>query len=191
MNKLFQKHFLISNKIKIKVSNALFWFLKTSPFDETALTYLIKGDKEKALDIWTKVTENKEVNSKNFSAFNNIGTLKLLSGSVDEIKEGIYAKIKLIESEFFENFVHSVADQTFIINNKTQSEYLIDELLVQYKSQYSNSDTLDLFSKCNGSSKKYLSKKFTEEPIHNIESRIASAKRLRVENMSDTFKLGC
>lgn len=173
-----------------KVSNALFWFLKTSPFDETAFTYLINGNREKAIEIWTKVTENKEVNSKNFSAFNNLGTLKLISESVEEIREGIQVKIKLIESEFFENFVHSVADQTFIINNKTQSEKLIDELLLQFKNQYSNSDTLDLFSKCNGNIKKYLSNKFTEEPIHNIESRIASAKRLRVENMSDTFKLG-
>ena len=173
-----------------KVNNSLFWFLKASPFDETAISYLIKGDSEKAIEIWGKVTNEKEVNSKNFSAFNNIGTLKLLSKSEFEIKEGIEAKIKLIESEYFENFVHSVADQTFTIDNKKQTEKLIDELLTQFKNKYSSTDALDLFSNCNGSTQKYLSKKFTEEPMHNIESNIESTKRKRKENKSDSYSFG-
>jgi len=173
-----------------KVNNSLFWFLKSSPFDETAISYLIKGDDEKAKEIWGKVTNEKEVNSKNFSAFNNIGTLKLLSKSEFEIKEGIEAKIKLIESEYFENFVHSVADQTFTINNQKQSKLLVDELLTQFKNKYSSADALDLFSNCNGSTQKYLSKKFTEEPIHNIESNIESTKRKRKENKNDSYSFG-
>ena len=186
---IIEKAFSSIEQNQDKVNNSLFWFLKTSPFDETAFTYLVNGDKEKAIEIWTKVTKNKEVNSKNFSAFNNIGTLKLISEHTEEIKEGVEAKIKLIESDYFENFVHSVADQTFTINNIKQSENLIDELLTQFKNQYSNSDTLGLFSKCNGSIKNYLSKKFTEEPIHNIESRIESAKRKRNE-CRDTYTIG-
>lgn len=173
-----------------KVNNSLFWFLKSSPFDETAISYLIKGDDEKAKEIWGKVTNGKDVNSKNFSAFNNIGTLKLLSKSEFEIKEGIEAKIKLIESEYFENFVHTVADQTFTIDNKKQSQKLIDELLTQFKKKYSSADALDLFSNCNGSTQKYLSQKFTEEPMHNIESNIESAKRKRKENKSDSYSFG-
>ena len=173
-----------------KVNNSLFWFLKSSPFDETAISYLIKGDDEKAKEIWGKVTNGKEVNSKNFSAFNNIGTLKLLSKSEFEIKEGIEAKIKLIESEYFENFVHTVADQTFTIDNKKQSQKLIDELLTQFKNQYSSADALDLFSNCNGSTQTYLSKKFTEEPIHNIESNIESVKRKRKDNKSNSYSFG-
>ena len=173
-----------------KVNNSLFWFLKASPFDETAISYLIKGDSEKAKEIWGKVTNGKEVNSKNFSAFNNIGTLKLLSKSEFEIKEGIKAKMKLIESGYFENFVHTVADQTFTIDNKKQTEKLIDELLTQFKNKYSSADTLDLFSNCNGSTQKYLSKKFTEEPIHNIESNIESVKRKRKDNKSDAYSFG-
>ncbi len=176
-----------------KVNNSLFWFLKSSPFDETAISYLIKGDNEKAKEIWGKVTNGKEVNSKNFSAFNNIGTLKLLSKSEFEIKEGIEAKIKLIESEHFESFVHTVADQTFTIDNKKQSQKLIDELLTQFKKQYSSATALDLFSNCNdstGSTQKYLSKKFTEEPMHNIESNIESVKRKRKDNKSDSYSFG-
>ncbi|MFZ3563100.1 hypothetical protein [Tenacibaculum finnmarkense] len=173
-----------------KVNNSLFWFLKSSPFDETAISYLIKGDNEKAKEIWGKVTNGKEVNSKNFSAFNNIGTLKLLSKSEREIKEGIEAKIKLIESDYFENFVHTVADQTFTIDKKKQSQKFIDELLIQFKNKYSSTDAINLFSNCNGSTQKYLSEKVTEEPIHNIESYIESTKRKKKENKSDAYSFG-
>ena len=85
---------------------------------------------------------------------------KILSSNTFDIKLGIEAKIKLIESEYFENFVHSVADETVTINPQKQSEKLIDGLLRQFKNQYSSSETLQLFSGCNGTTQKYLSKKF-------------------------------
>ena len=83
-----------------KVNFSLFWFLNANPFDNTAIEYLKNGDAEKAVEIWEKVTTDKDVNSKNFSAFNNLGTYKLLSQTQNDIKEGIEAKIKLIESDF-------------------------------------------------------------------------------------------
>ncbi len=173
-----------------KVNFALFWFLNASPFDTAAFEYLKNGNEEKAVEIWGKVTINKEVNSKNFSAFNNLGTYKLLSQTQNDIKVGIEAKIKLIESDFFENFVHSVADETFTIDNEKQIEKMVDELLTQFKNQYSSSETLQLFSGCNGTTQKYLSKKFTEEPIHKIESQIESTKKKRKENKSSAYKFG-
>jgi tetratricopeptide (TPR) repeat protein len=173
-----------------KVNFALFWFLNANPFDKTAIEYLKNGDSEKAIEIWEKVTFNKEVNSKNFSAFSNLGTYKLLSQSQDVIKKGIEAKIKLIESEYFESFVHSVADETFTIDNKKQIEKLVDELLTQFKNQYSSAETLQLFSNCSSSIQKYLSKKFTEEPIHNIENQIESTKKKRKKNKNEAYKFG-
>ena len=173
-----------------KVSHSLFWFLKANTFDETAINYLINGDKDKAVEIWDKVTNGKEVTSKNFSCFNNIGTLKLLSNSKDEIKEGLEAKIKLIESTQFANFVHTVADQTYTIDNQKQTEKFIDDVLEQFKGKYSSSDTLNLFSNCNVTTQKYLSQKFTEEPLHNIESQIESTKNKRKTNKSGAYELG-
>ncbi|WP_347174262.1 CFI-box-CTERM domain-containing protein [Polaribacter uvawellassae] len=173
-----------------KVNYSLFWFLNTNPFDNTALEYLKNGDEEKAIEIWEKVTTDKEVNSKNFSAFNNLGTYKLLSQSKTEIKKGIEAKIKLIESDYFENFVHSVADQTYTIDKFKQSEKLIDELLTQLNKLYSSSETLQLFSGCNGTTQNYLSKKFTEQPLHNIEGRIESCKKNRKANSSNAYEFG-
>lgn len=173
-----------------KVNYSLFWFLNANPFDKTAIEYLKNGDEEKALEIWEKVTNDKDVNSKNFSAFNNLGTYKLLSDSQTEIKEGIEAKIKLIESDHFESFVHTVADQTYTIDKYKQSEKLIDELLTQLNKQYSSSETLQLFSGCNGTTQNYLSKKFTEQPLHNIESRIESCKKKRKSDSLNGYKLG-
>ena len=173
-----------------KVYYSLFWFLNASPFDNTAFEYLKKGDEEKAIEIWEKVTEHKDVNSKNFSAFNNLGTYKLLSLNKSDIKSGIEAKIKLIESDYFENFVHSVADETYTIDKKKQSEKLVDVLLDQFKNKYSSSETFQLFSSCNGTTQKYLSKKFTEEPLHNIESRIENCKKKRKANSSNAYEFG-
>lgn len=185
-----EKTFSTIEQNQDKVNFALFWFLNASPFDNTAIEYLKNGDEGKALEIWEKVTNDKDVNSKNFSAFNNLGTYKLLSRDKSDIKTGIEAKIKLIESDFFENFVHSVADKYFTIDNQKQIEKMIDELLAQFKNQYSNSETLELFSGCNGSTQKYLSQKFTEEPIHKIESQIESCKKKRKADKSRAYEFG-
>lgn len=173
-----------------KVNYALFWFIKANDIDKTAIEYLKNGDKDKAIEIWEKVTQNKEVNSKNFSAFNNLGTYKLISSVHKDIREGIEAKIKLLESDYFENFVHVVAGITLKIENKRQIENFVDELLIQFKKQYSSSEILQLFCNCNGSTKKYLSKRLTEEPIHNIETKLESIKQIRQSNKSDAYLYG-
>lgn len=173
-----------------KVSHSLFWFLKVNTFDETAINYLINGDKEKAVEIWDKVTNGKEVTSKNFSCFNNISTLKLFSDSKDEIKEGLKTKIQLIESPNFTDFVHTVADQTYTIDNQKQAEKFLDDILKQFKGKYSTSDMLMLFSSCNGDTQKYLSKKFTEEPQYKIESQIENTKNKRITNKSGAYEFG-
>lgn len=173
-----------------KVNYSLFWFLKVSTFDEPAIKYLIDGNKEKAEEIWSKVTANKSLNSKNFSSFNNIGTLKLLSNSSREVKEGIESKIKLIQSSYFEKYVYEVADLTFTIDSQKQSEQFIAELLKQFKNKFSTKETLSLFSNCNEGIQKYLSKKITEGPIHSIEIQIESTKNKRKSNKRNAYDFG-
>ncbi|MDF1866876.1 MAG: hypothetical protein P1U70_18730 [Saprospiraceae bacterium] len=173
-----------------KVNNALFWFLNASPLDNTAIEYLKNGNEEKAAEIWEKVTKGKEPNAKNYSCFNNLGTLKLLGKTQTEIQEGIEAKIKLIESESFNDFVHTVADQTFTIDNKKQVERLVDNLLLHYKNRFSSSETLELFENCNGTTKKYLLSKTIEEPLHNIESQITNTKKKRRQHSDKANEFG-
>ncbi|MCD9854565.1 hypothetical protein LUD75_07595 [Epilithonimonas sp. JDS] len=173
-----------------KVIHSLFWFTNSNPVDNTAIQYLVGGQRFKAIEIWGKLTQNKEINSKNFSAFNNIGTLYLLEENKEKIKHGITSKIKLIESESFIDFVHSVADETFSIDKNKQIETLINQLLIQFKNKYSISETMELFSSCNGNIQKYLSKKFTEGPIHKIEIHIEQTKNKRSKKKIDSFRFG-
>lgn len=173
-----------------RVNHALFWFLNINAFDNTAIEYLKNGNAEKAIDIWKKVTENRDVNSKNFSSFNNLGTLKLLSEFKDDIKQGIESKVKLIESDCFEDYVHAVADETYFIDNNKQIERLVDDLIAHFKNEYSIEETIELFDNCNGSVQSYLIRKFTEEPIFKIEQQIKRAKSNRNGNTNDLYRIG-
>ncbi len=184
------KAFSAIQQAKEMLENSLFWFLNTNSFDETAINYLRNGDKEKAVEIWEKVTTEKDVTQKNYSCFNNISTLKLLGKSQEEIKEAIQNKIKLIESDCFTNFVRSVAGETYIADNQKQVEYFINEILKQFESNYSIAEILKFFSHCNETTQKYLSQKFTEEPVHNIESKIERTKKKRNENKINAFQFG-
>jgi hypothetical protein len=114
----------------------------------------------------------------------------LLSSSNEELKEGIELKIKLIESNSFTDFVHTVADQTYTIDNQKQGEKFIDDILKQFKGKYSSVETLNLFSNCNGTTQKYLSQKFTEEPIHKIENHIENCKKNRKANKGNAYEFG-
>lgn len=173
-----------------RVNNALFWFINTKHFDNTAIEYLKNGDNEKALEIWEKVTTDNDVNSRNFSAFNNLGTYNFLSKDKTDIKAGIEAKIKLIESDYFKNFVHTVADETYTIDHQKQIEKFIDLLLYELNSRYSNTEILQLFDECDDIVQKYLSNKLTEEPLNRIENQIDSCKNKRKGNKSKAYTFG-
>jgi hypothetical protein len=175
---------------KEMLANSLFWFLNTNSFDEAAIAHLEKGDKDKAIEIWEKVTLDKDVTSKNFSCFNNIGTLKLLGPIQTDIKQGIEAKLKLIESSYFMNFVHAVAGEAFIIDSEKQWEIFLDTVLSQFKEKYSSGEVIELFDNCNDKTLKYLANKFADEPFNIIESAIEDAKQKRNISKIDANKFG-
>jgi len=91
-SKIIDKAFSDIEQNQDKVAYSLFWFTNLNTIDNTAIQHLISGNKEKAFEIWEKLTEGKEVNSKNFSAFNNIGTLYLLDESKEKQKQGVRGK---------------------------------------------------------------------------------------------------
>ncbi|RIV31539.1 hypothetical protein D2V08_13925 [Flagellimonas lutimaris] len=173
-----------------KVKHALFWFLNANPLDQTALEYLKDGDEYKAQEIWKKVTDGKEINVKNYSAFNNVGTCHLMSSFKIDIKKGIEAKLKLIESDYFENFVHEVADKTYSIDSQKQVEIFVDELLDELLPLYSDHEINQLFNGCNSFVRKYLTSKLTEGPIHIIETAIETTKIKRRDNRSIAYQHG-
>ena len=179
---------LQQNQDKLKYS--LFWFINSGPFDSTALEYLEKGNKEKAIDIWKKVIEGKEITAKNFSYFNNLGTLNLTSSFLSEIQSGIEAKVKLLESGNFHLFAKLVTDETYLINQKLQTEQFIDEILHQFKSKYKGAEATTLFKNCNGTTHKYLAEKLSAEPLHHIVSKIEVTKRKRKLDKKESYQFG-
>ena len=173
-----------------KVNYSLFWFLKINSFDETALNHLIGGNKEKAEEIWNKVTDGKEITKKNYSCFNNLGSMFFVSDDKKQIQKGIELKLKLIESSLFKDFVLSVSDETFSINNKKQVEIFIDEVLANLNDKINEVDTQKLFKNCGKNTTKYLASKFTDGPIQEIETKIQSTKRNRNDSKDNLYELG-
>lgn len=173
-----------------KVKHSLFWFLNLNPFDNTAIGYLKNGDKEKAMEIWEKVTQGKEINAKNFSSFNNIGTCHLMSRIKTDVKKGIEQKIKLIQSDYFKNFVHAVADKTYSVDADKHIKIFVNDMIAELDGQYSSIDISQIFKGCNLSIRKYSTNKLTEGPVHKIEAAIETTKAKRKKNTAMAFQYG-
>ncbi len=173
-----------------KVKYALFWFISVNSIDTTAIAHLETGNKEKAIEIWEKITDEREINTKNFSAFNNLGTLYLLGNSLDEVKAGINTKIELIESAYFQNFIHIVADETYSFEPNKQVETFVDELLLSFNKKYSIDEIVFLFDDCDDSVTNYISKQLTAKSIHKIETEIEGTKNKRESNASNAYQYG-
>lgn len=169
-----------------KVKHSLFWFINHNNFDQIAIENLKKGETGKAKEIWHKIINNQEVNAKNFSAYNNLSTLWICDGDSNEaIVSGVQYKLNLINSDYFKNFAHLVADETFTVNPTKQTEMLIDSVL-----SILNNIPIELLSRIEGYAKTYLTKKFTEEPIHTIETAIEKSEEECNKNKKDAYNIG-
>lgn len=168
-----------------KVIYSLFWFINNSSFDQMALEHLKNGDTSKAKEIWHKLTNGQEINAKNFSAYSNIATLWLLSEEEMSKVTGIQYKIKLIESGYFTDFVHLVADETYNIDKNKQIEIFIDEVL-----KGKNISSQSLIQQLSGYAKTYLTQKATEEPVYSIETAVESCEEKRRKDKSNTYTYG-
>ena len=166
-----------------KVIHSLFWFINNSSFDQMALEHLKNGDTSKAKEIWHKLTNGQEISAKNFSAYSNIATLWLLSEEEMSKVTGIQYKIKLIESGYFTDFVHLVADETYNIDKNKQIEIFIDEVL-----KGKNISSQSLIQQLSGYAKTYLTQKATEEPVYSIETAVESCEEKRRKDKSNTYK---
>lgn len=168
-----------------KVIHSLFWFINNSSFDQMALEHLKNGDTSKAKEIWHKLTNGQEISAKNFSAYSNIATLWLLSEEEMSKVTGIQYKIKLIESGYFTDFVHLVADETYNIDKNKQIEIFIDEVL-----KGKNISSQSLIQQLSGYAKTYLTQKATEEPVYSIETAVESCEEKRRKDKSNAYTYG-
>lgn len=191
------KAFSSIEKNENRLQSALFWFINNNHLDETALSYLQSGDIVKAEEIWVKVTSGKDVSSKNFTAFNNLGSLKLAisfaNRSIDmgNLKEAVRLKTELLTSSSFTNFCQLVVDETYSISKDKELERFVNAILEELdKSKNAEAKKIPAnISSIHPKIKSLVSEKLSDEPLHNIERKTERTKKARNENPEDGLKL--
>ena len=180
---------------------SFFWFVKNTKFDEIAFNYLKDKEIEKAIEIWNK-TLKEEITSKNYSSYHNLSTLYIALSTIDnqvelqKLQAGISLKGNLIHSENLTDLSklvtgNGIANDPIEISKKFVDEVI--ELLKPYlnrKNGISINDLISLFDTFPQSIKKYVSSKFTEVPISNIENKIENTARKRKDNQRDADEYG-
>jgi hypothetical protein len=187
---------------KNKVLYALFWFLNSGHIDEAALNNLKGGNIEKATEIWEKTLKDSMVTSKNFAAINNLSTLQLgiitYNGSFDSEKfsASVDLKGKLLLSEVFNDFVTTVIGEGISISRDVILNEFADEILQIVKPYLNKPNSIksrqliDAFSSFPNEIKQYVSGKFTDKPLNNIENQIEITKQKRDDNPNDAEEYG-
>ncbi len=184
-----------------KLLYSLFWFVKNNQVDEIAFNHLKENETDKAIEIWNK-TLKEEITSKNYSSYLNLSTLYIALSTFDhqidfqKLQTGISLKGNLIHSENLKDFSklvtgNGIANEPIEISKKFVDEVL--ELLKPYLNKIngiSTNDMIALFDTFPASIRKYISAKFTEIPISNIENKIEKALRKRKNNPEDAGEYG-
>ncbi|NBV09630.1 MAG: hypothetical protein EBS09_11080 [Flavobacteriia bacterium] len=187
---------------KNKVHYSLFWFLNTNHIDEAALNHLKEANIDKATEIWEKLIKDNSITAKNYSAAINLSTLQLglitLNGSFSttQFKRSIELKGLIISSDTYLTFVQSVAGENTSVSKETILKEFVDEILHIIKPYLNKSNgitsaqLIDAFNSFPTDIKQYLSSKFTDRPISNIESQVEKTKDNRTEDVSDAEQYG-
>lgn len=186
-----------------KLKHSLFWFQDISSYDSIALANLIKGDTDKALEIWAKTMKSGEVNTKNFSAFNNSSTLSLLlqldnskkdqfkndSTSITKLKKALSQKIRLLKSDFFQDYCLSLGIKSDINSSNIQN-FFAKKILEILNQNFANKQLLEVFKDLDESFSELISSNLIKEPVSNIREQINIAEIELKDNVKDGLLIG-
>ena len=186
-----------------KIKYSLFWFQDVSSYDSIALAKLIKGDTDKALEIWTKAMKSEEVNSKNFSAFNNSSSLLFLlqldksktdqfkkdKNSIAILKKALEQKIKLINSAFFQEYCLSLGVKSNIDFSVIQ-RFLAEKILEILNKNFSNKQLLEVVKDLDESFSELFNGTLIKEPVSNIKEQVNLASLELKDNVKDGLLIG-
>jgi len=180
-----------------RINAALFWFWNGNPItDEAAFDALKDGDTDTAYKIWDKLVIHtdgdkrywNEVTPKNLSAFHNQAILSLLTNQGSFVSD-VMAKIKFIESDYFDKFVKVTVDETYRVSKK-------DIQLNFLKTVFENIDNKKLaelvkyLNEYDFAAKTEFQKRFVQKPIEQIEQKIDIAKSKRKSSKANAAKAG-
>jgi len=171
-----------------KINHALFWFINANSVDNLAIQRLKEGNVAEAFDLWSTVIHQDGIKTDNYTAYNNISTLHLLSDCQDQIKKGIALKLTLLESSYFNDLIKDVLGNSIVIDIKKQKESFIDTLLKDLKKNYSTAILTSFFADCSFPIQHYFIQKYTEEYILNINRHLENCKGTRIQNKGLAFR---
>ena len=188
---------------KNRIQNSLFWFVDLTPIDSVALSHLVKGDIAKSIEIWEKAIKSNEVSSKNFSAYNNLSTLILLSSlddsktdtfnkdseSSNNIKRAFKLKKELITSTYYNQFCESISKSIPITSDDAQ-EFFTTTVIEILNKNYSAKELSKLFEGLDNQLMDSLTESLTDEPISNIKNHIDTSSKTIKKNEKAGIKAG-
>ncbi len=174
-----------------KMNAALFWFYRGNPItDEPAFDALKDGNIDDAISIWTKLTNDKEVDNRNASAFQNLSTL-VLNNSFTERKEelleiGLLRKLKFLESDFVKDFKAIATDETFKTTKRDIQLCFLTALQAELEKHggISSDKFIRIITKITFTAKDDFLKGYVQTPIGQIERKIEEVKTKRKTNKS-------
>jgi hypothetical protein len=165
-----------------KLLQSMFWFINVSSIDEIALSNLKGSNITKATQTWLKLTDNKAISERNFSAVHNLSTLKLLSDNLGTVAEGIYVKLQLIDSPHWGSYVKNVVDNDFQSNSLDFKTTFLKFCLSKLTKTYSPENIVKYFSKFEWEDRQYIGEQLASESIYQLERLQKVYNKERVNN---------
>jgi len=181
-----------------KINAALFWFYKGNLItDEPAFDALKQGNIKGAVSIWAQLTNDKEVEKRNASAFHNLSNLLLNSSIINgELKEvlfekGLRLKLRFLESDFINDFKELATDKTFKITKKELQLMFLNQLQSEIEKWGGSSSNklLNILTNYEFSAKEDFLKGFVLKSIELIEQEIEKSKSKRKNNKANSIKI--
>ena len=191
------------NMDKNKITNSLFWFTDLSSVDSVALANLIKGDTDKSIEIFEKATKSNEVSSKNYSSFNNLSTLLLLTSlddsrtdifkkddtSIQRIKKALQLKTLFLSSTFYNTYCEQIC-KSVALDSAAAQDFFTISILDLLNKNFNTKEISSLFDGLDNHLKEKLSDTLTEAPLSNVKSHIESANELIKSDEKSGSKVG-
>ena len=144
-----------------------------------------------------------DVNSKNFSAFNNTSTLLLLlqlessktdelkndNVSISKLKQVLDQKMKLIKSDYFVDYCLSIGVKSDI--NTTEIQKFFTETMLEVLNQnFTNKQLLELVSGLDADLSEAINSSLVKEPISNIKEQLKISAAALKDNVKEGLVIG-
>lgn len=181
------------NLDKDKMIAALFWFYQGNPItDEPAFDLINEGKINEAISIWSKLTNDKEIDNRNASAFHNLSTLMLnyiLSSKnpSDLLTKALKLKLYFLDSDYSLGLKEIATDSTFKVTKEELQVEFLNNLLdyLEKSGVFPISSLLEIVFGLKFSAKEAFLSSKVDVVIRKIEFQISGTKALRKETPGD------